>query len=55
MKVKFSKVGTVGKQYVEMKDVHLTMKQCRKISSIFFEQDPESQNKFIEMLEKEGF
>jgi hypothetical protein len=55
LKVKFSKIGSIGKTYVEMKDVNLSIKQCRKISSIFFEHDPDSQNKFIDMLEKEGF
>jgi len=38
-----------------MKEVNLTLKQAKKISGIFFENDPESQNKFIEVLEKDGF
>ena len=55
LNVKFSKVGSVGKAYVDVWQISLTIKQTKKISQIFFEQDPENQNRFLIMIEKEGF
>jgi hypothetical protein len=56
LKIKFSKYDTIGVTKVtDIRTIRLSQKQCRKISSIFFEHDPDSLQRFMSLLESTGF
>ncbi len=54
LKIKFSKIGSIStKRVTDIRDVHLSLKQCRKVSSVFYDKDEEGLTKMMDNIQSE--